>query len=249
MALGIGSPARDAVPASGAACEATDQRGISRPRGGGCEIGAYEAAPPDATTDSATGVTDTAATLNGTVNPNLRPTIVRFEFGPTTAYGSTTPDEDIGAGGSAQPVTAALSGLNPAATVHFRVVATNADGTTNGGDRTFTTLTPPPPPDPFAGVGLTRQTVRVRNQRARVRVTCPAAAVTSCAGRLRLARVGSRAFSIPSGADARVAVGVSKAARKRLKRRRRFTTGATATAHDARNAPDVTSTARITLRR
>jgi hypothetical protein len=73
--------------------------------------------------------------------------------------------------------------------------------------------------------------------------------VTACAGRLRLARVGSRAFSIPSGQAARVAVPVSKSARKRLRRRKRFTTRATALAHDARNAPDVRKTARVTLRR
>lgn len=34
------SPARDA--ASAAACPATDQRGVSRPQGSGCDIGAYE---------------------------------------------------------------------------------------------------------------------------------------------------------------------------------------------------------------
>ena len=249
MALGIGSPAREAVPASGANCEALDGRGITRPRGGGCDIGAYEAAPPDATTDAASSVTDTSAVLNGTVNPNLLPTTVRFEFGPTTAYGSATANQTVGPGSGPETVAALLTGLAPATTIHYRVVATNADGTTNGADQTFTTLTPPPPPDPFAGVGLARQTVRVRSRRARVRVRCPATAVTACAGRLRLARGGSRAFSIPSGQAARVAVPVSKSARKRLRRRKRFTTRATALARDARNAPDVRTTARVTLRR
>ncbi len=40
MALPAGSPAEDA--ANPATCPATDQRGISRPQGSGCDIGAYE---------------------------------------------------------------------------------------------------------------------------------------------------------------------------------------------------------------
>ena len=42
-ALLSGSLARDAVPASG--CISTDQRGVSRPQGVGCDIGAYEFQP------------------------------------------------------------------------------------------------------------------------------------------------------------------------------------------------------------
>ena len=41
MALGPASPAIDAVP-SGASCPATDQRGIARPQGVACDIGAFE---------------------------------------------------------------------------------------------------------------------------------------------------------------------------------------------------------------
>lgn len=38
------SPALNAVPTTGAGCPATDQRGVSRPQGGACDIGAYELA-------------------------------------------------------------------------------------------------------------------------------------------------------------------------------------------------------------
>jgi len=38
------SPALDAVPATGAGCPDTDQRSVSRPQGGSCDIGAYELA-------------------------------------------------------------------------------------------------------------------------------------------------------------------------------------------------------------
>ena len=49
MALAAGSPAIDQVPASGAGCPATDQRGIARPQFAACDIGAYELAPPPVT--------------------------------------------------------------------------------------------------------------------------------------------------------------------------------------------------------
>ena len=43
MAIAPGSPAVDAVPSTGAQCPATDQRGVRRPEGAGCDIGAFEA--------------------------------------------------------------------------------------------------------------------------------------------------------------------------------------------------------------
>lgn len=45
MAIGLGSAARNRVPASGAGCPKTDQRGVARPQGAACDIGAYEYAP------------------------------------------------------------------------------------------------------------------------------------------------------------------------------------------------------------
>src|SRR5205823_3588438 len=44
-----------------------------------------------------------------------------------------------GSGTSNQPVSAKLSGLTANATYHYRLVAANASGTTNGADQTFTT--------------------------------------------------------------------------------------------------------------
>jgi hypothetical protein len=46
MALLPGSAAIDQVPASGAGCPATDQRGVARPAGPACDIGAFDAAAP-----------------------------------------------------------------------------------------------------------------------------------------------------------------------------------------------------------
>jgi hypothetical protein len=106
------------------------------------------AAVPTATTGSASSIDETAATLNGTVNPEgalLEECI--FEYGTTTAYGQSqacdlTPAE-IGEGSAPVAVKADLTGLSGATTYHFRLVAKNAEGTSNGLDESFKTLSPP----------------------------------------------------------------------------------------------------------
>ncbi len=94
---------------------------------------------PTATTGVATDVSTTGATLNGTVNPNGVATTVSFEWGTTTSYGQTTPGQALGAGTVAQAVSAALTGLAPCTTYHYRLKATSAGGTANGEDATFRT--------------------------------------------------------------------------------------------------------------
>jgi hypothetical protein len=90
-------------------------------------------------TDPATGITRTAATVAGRVNPNIRATTYHFEYGPTPSYGTSTPEQPVGAGTAAIPVSAAIGGLRPATTYHYRIVATNAEGTSATGDATFVT--------------------------------------------------------------------------------------------------------------
>ena len=116
-ALLAGSPAVAGVPASGSGCLARDQRGVARPQGDACDIGAYENAPPIVSIGGVSGLTTTAATILGTVTANLRTTSYRFEYGPTTAYGNLTPEENLPAGAAGESVSAALSGLTPGATI------------------------------------------------------------------------------------------------------------------------------------
>jgi hypothetical protein len=110
-----------------------DSYTISTTGGGG---GGTTQQPPAVTTDPATAVTATAAALNGTVSGAAT---YQFDWGTTTAYGNTAGAGSAGSGTSAVAVSAALTGLAPATTYHYRVQATNPAGTTFGADQTFTT--------------------------------------------------------------------------------------------------------------
>jgi hypothetical protein len=93
---------------------------------------------PSVASKAATNVDYTTATLNGSVNPNGLETKTYFEYGPTISYGTKTAEVGVGSGSSALETAKAVTSLTPNTTYHYRVVATNADGTSTGGDRTFT---------------------------------------------------------------------------------------------------------------
>jgi len=97
------------------------------------------AVAPTVATQAATGVTIQAATLRGTVNPRSLATTYVFQYGPTAAYGAQTAPASLAAGAAAVRVTGAAGALVPATTYHFRLVATNATGTSVTADRTFRT--------------------------------------------------------------------------------------------------------------
>lgn len=103
-------------------------------------------AAPTATTGTATQIGSTSATLNGEVNPGRETTTWFFEYGTTASYGSVTPTDTINGGNATRNVDAAVSGLAPSTTYHFRVVAQNPSGTVRGADRTFTTTASGGPP-------------------------------------------------------------------------------------------------------
>jgi hypothetical protein len=103
---------------------------------------AIAAGAPRVTTVAATALNSTGATLNGTVNPNGNATTYYFEYGPTKTYGTKTAVVNAGSGNANQPASAPVTGLTASTTYHFRLVATNAAGTTTGRDKAFTTLAP-----------------------------------------------------------------------------------------------------------
>ncbi len=91
---------------------------------------------PTVTTKAASSITSTSAKLNGSVNPNGQATEWYFDYGPTTAYGSKTPVASVGSDTKTTNVSSTVNGL-PAGVYHFRLVATNASGTSDGNDKTF----------------------------------------------------------------------------------------------------------------
>jgi len=94
---------------------------------------------PTVTTDPASSVTGTTATLNGTIDPGGVPATYHFEYGLDTNYGTTTPGTSAGSGSGTVPASAVLSGLTPNQTYHYRVVGSNAGGSIFGDDRSFST--------------------------------------------------------------------------------------------------------------
>ena len=55
-----------------------------------CAAQAAFATAPSATTQAASSITTSSATLNSYVNPNGLSTTIYFQYGLTTSYGSTT---------------------------------------------------------------------------------------------------------------------------------------------------------------
>jgi uncharacterized protein (TIGR02145 family) len=96
---------------------------------------------PTATSQAATNITTTSATLNGTVNANFLSTNVTFEYGTTTSYGSTsTATQSPVTGNTITNVSADIIGLTAGTIYHYRIKSVNSVGTTNSEDITFTTL-------------------------------------------------------------------------------------------------------------
>jgi hypothetical protein len=112
---------------------------------------AVAAGPPSATTGAASSVTQSSATVGGTVDPQGMATTYRFEYGTSSSYGLQTADVDAGSGTGAVDASANLTGLTSDTTYHYRLVATNAAGVARGSDRTLKTDARPGPPGATTG--------------------------------------------------------------------------------------------------
>jgi hypothetical protein len=212
-----------------------DPRNVGPP-----DIGADEyVVPPTATTNPATAVTDAGATLAGSVDPKRAPTSYRFEYGTTTAYGQSTAAADAGSGSGGVAVAAPVSGLAPATTYHYRVVASNAAGVAQGGDRTFTTApagapgtsgaagTPGSPGSStpsgggFAGVKLVSTKLAYAHRSITLRLSCRASTAGKCTGRTKLTArrrsSGSRSATVVTLGRARFSVAPGKTAKVKVR--------------------------------
>jgi hypothetical protein len=109
----------------------------------GLPAAASAATKPTASTGAAANATYQSASLAGTVDPEGTETSWFFQYGPTIAYGSSTPATSAGAGTANRHVVANIAALAPATRYHYRLVAQSAAGTALGADRTFTTARQP----------------------------------------------------------------------------------------------------------
>ena len=115
------------------------------------------AAPPvlDGSPPSVTAITSDGATLHGTLNPKGSDTTYRFEYGTTTAYGSTSSDAVVTADQADHAVDAVVTGLASGTLYHFRLSADNGTGgVQSGADQTFYTA----PGTPGGATDITGQT-------------------------------------------------------------------------------------------
>jgi phosphodiesterase/alkaline phosphatase D-like protein len=133
------------VPLSGLAADTTYFYRLVATNGAGTAFGSVSSfttgpgGAPIVTTGAASGLTSTAATLAGTVNPHGEATTFAFEYGTTTSFGSLSAVDNAGSTDASEPVTLAIAGLQSGRTYLYRLVATNATGTTAAAVMSFTT--------------------------------------------------------------------------------------------------------------
>ena len=100
-----------------------------------------EGVGPFVTTQAATLVSATSATMNGIVNPNGSAAIASFEYSTSPFFftPSTSGSSAITTGSTGVPVSIQVNGLAPSQTYYFRVHASNANGAQDGSILSFAT--------------------------------------------------------------------------------------------------------------
>jgi hypothetical protein len=166
---------------------------------------------PAATTGGVRDVTTSAATLTAAVGPHGSSTSYKFEYGLTTSYGTSTSSASAGAGTGTSSVSARVGGLTAAKRYHYRIVATNALGTTRGADRSFvvastptgTTLTASKDPVTYGGaVTLTGKLAGSKVSGVRVRLQTTAfpfdTPFADAGNALKSSSSGTYSFTLPA---------------------------------------------------
>lgn len=122
---------------------------VSREGATGIEV--FEHVPlPTLSASSPTDLTQTSATLNGSINPRGEAvTECKFEYGPVSGAGFplTAPcepsAEELPSASTDLPITAAIDGLQSNESYRFRITAANANGSETSATRTFRAAGPP----------------------------------------------------------------------------------------------------------
>jgi len=102
---------------------------------------AFAASAPVIDREYSSHVGNTVATLDAKVNPGELETRFHFEYGPSESYGTSVPvpDQPIAAGAEDVLVSQVVAGLQADTTYHYRVAASNSEGTVYGSDKVFHT--------------------------------------------------------------------------------------------------------------
>jgi hypothetical protein len=115
------------------ACEIEDSDPGSVP------IGPYaETSRRNPSLEGATNLTPESEALETSIYPCNLAAHYYFEYGPTEAYGSKTPESVVPATWGAVTVKATVNGLQHKIPYHWRVVVRTNNGTVDGGDHEFT---------------------------------------------------------------------------------------------------------------
>jgi len=119
------------------------EEGYDGPTGNGTPEGPLQVgtAVPVVTTRAPSVVGESQATLHGYVSPRGLATSYWFEYGTSTDYGSRAPVPEGSVGTTGQPVSETVA-LQADAAYHYRLVASNSDGTSYGADEAFATAAP-----------------------------------------------------------------------------------------------------------
>jgi hypothetical protein len=216
-----GGPTDTILPAAGspgvdagdpAACLADDVRGVPRPQGAGCDVGAVERVVSTVGAAFADGLGATVAVLHGTADTAGLGGTAQFAYGPTAAYGGFAGATALPAAAGPRGAAVALGGLLPSTTYHFRLEVTTPDGLSVGPDATFTTQVPtpafvgpgvlPPPPAPSWRVAVSKVTATATG--ATLTLACTGSAGATCRGTARLQTVervsGKRVLAVSAAA-------------------------------------------------
>jgi hypothetical protein len=103
--------------------------------------------PPAIVAQSVEALGSADAVLSAKINPEGAATTYHVEYGPTAAYGNSTPESaPIGFPGdkSVHTVSVHVGGLAPGSAYHFRFVASSPAGSAEGADTSFATYPTPP---------------------------------------------------------------------------------------------------------
>ena len=105
-------------------------------------------------------MTETGATLNGTVGPNGVETKYYFEYGTTESYGKTTAEAGAGSSESNVEESKAVTGLTLGTTYDFRIVAIDGVGmAARGANQRFTPAKPSVETKAATSIGETAATL------------------------------------------------------------------------------------------